>query len=279
MDKYEIIKEFKQGGMAKVYQAKERSTGNIVAIKILKQLENDTQAKIRFEREIMALQKIKHENVVSILDTGKTKDNIPYLVEPFLQGITLREFLDSRSHSVEESTQLSFQLLSGVAAVHKNGIVHRDLKPSNIVLEDNRGEYHLKILDFGVAKLLHDKQKTLTITGVGVGTAKYMSPEQALNAKYVDERADVFSIGLIMYELFTQKNPLEYQSNFNAAIPSFIPRPISVNPTLNPHIEKVILCSISRTREQRYANAYDQLLAFSKAAYMSPTLPIEDTSF
>lgn len=267
MEKYEKIKKFSQGGMGRLYLAQEKSTGTLVAIKEVKELTNDTEARLRFEREILALKKIDHENVVPILDSGQTDNGTPYLVMPYLQGCTLREFLDTGQYETGLAVDLTFQLLSAVSAAHKNGIVHRDIKPDNIFLENTEIDIRLQVLDFGVAKLLDEEQNTLTMTGAGVGTAKYMSPEQALNAKCADERTDVYALGLILYELFTKRNPLENCDDYCAAIPLHIPKPAHINPDISPYIEKIVLKALSRVRERRYTHAFEMLLEFSEVAF------------
>lgn len=267
--KYEIIKELNQGSMGKVYLAQATSTGTLVAMKTPICDIHQDDLDVRFKREVIALQKITHTNVVKILDSGELDDGTPYFITPWLQGITLKEFFNESLGEKNVVTSLTFQLLSGAAAAHDKGIVHRDLKPSNIVLvqDDGPNAYALVIVDFGVAKLLGVKQETLTITGVGVGTLKYMSPEQAVESKYADERADVYAIGLILYELFTGQNPMSLFPNYDPVTPHCFPPPTQFCAKLSPHIETIILKCLSPSYENRYANAYEILLDFSKAVY------------
>lgn len=277
-NKYEIIKELNQGSMGSVYLAQTKSTGKVVAMKTPIHAVSPNDLHARFQREIASLQKISHPNVVKILDTGKLDDGTPYFITPWLQGISLKQFFKQPIGGEKIVLSLAFQLLSGAAAAHDKGIVHRDLKPSNIVLitDNESNEYHLVIVDFGVSKMLDANQSALTITGVGVGTPKYMSPEQAVESKYADERADVYAIGLILYELFTGQHLVSLFPDYNPVIPQAFPPPTHFNSKLSLQIETVIQKSLSSSYDNRYANAYELLVDFSKAVY-TPSLFEKET--
>lgn len=269
-EKYEIIKELNQGSMGVIYLAQDRASGELVALKTLINPQHDTALIARFEREIFALKEITHENVISIVDCGYLSDGTLYLVTPWLKGMTLKQYFREQSLNEKSAVNLTFQLLGGASAAHEKGIVHRDLKPSNIVLvptETQNREYQLYILDFGVAKLIGGNQQTLTATGKGIGSLNYMAPEQAVEAKYVDERSDVYALGLILYELFTGQHPIAQIPNYNPVMPHNFLYPTQINPHLSHHVEAVILKALSASFEMRFSNAYDMLLEFTKAVY------------
>jgi len=205
---YEILAQIGAGGMGEVYRARDSRIKRDVAVKILPNaMAGDPERIRRFEQEALAAGMLNHPNILTVFDAG-THDGVPYIVSELLEGFSLRDHLRVRL-PVRKAIELGLQLTSGLAAAHAKGIVHRDLKPENVfVLPDGR----LKILDFGLAKLhehaARDEDQTqargLTNPGMVVGTAGYMSPEQ-VRAEPVDHRSDIFSLGVIIYEMLTGK--------------------------------------------------------------------------
>ena len=211
VNRYQIEKLIGEGGMGKVYLAKQISVDRDVAIKILlsdnPNSENDI---IRFQREAMTVGKLQHPNTVKLYDYGETESGGLFMVMEYIQGKTIREHIKlGRKFTVDEVSTITKQILKSLREAHEHGIVHRDLKSSNIMLTENFGEKDfVKVLDFGIAKNIFPRKEdsSLTATGFVVGTPTYMSPEQILGLQ-VDARSDLYSLGLIMYEMLTHRKP------------------------------------------------------------------------
>jgi serine/threonine protein kinase len=200
---YEIVSLIGAGGMGEVYRARDARLGRDVAVKVLSgSMAQEPDRLRRFEREAQAAGRLNHPNILTVHDVG-THEGIPFLVSELLEGQTLRQRVDRAVPSVPEATDLARQLAQGLAAAHEHGIVHRDLKPENLfITTDGR----LKILDFGIARLVHDEpvqagQTMTAMTAVGtlLGTSGYMSPEQVQGLP-ADHRSDIFAAGAILYE-------------------------------------------------------------------------------
>lgn len=204
--KYEIVREIGLGGMGKVYEARDSVLGRIVAIKLMLEAQHlDEEMRARFYREAQAAGNLKHPNVVTIHDLAE-ENGVPYIVMEYLEGNDLKELLDKReSLSSTERLSVAAQVTKGLAYAHQNGIVHRDIKPDNIrVLEDGQA----KIMDFGIA---HIPSSEITKSGLTVGTWDYMSPEQITGEK-IDRRTDIWSLGVIIYEMLAARRPFECES-------------------------------------------------------------------
>lgn len=227
-NKYRIDELIGEGGMAKVFKATQVGLDREVVIKIMQVLSSIESDLKRFERECKVTAQINHPNVISVFDFGTLDANRPYLVMEFVHGESLREYLDREvSMPLKEAATVMIQICSGLGEAHNKGIVHRDLKPENIMLrsQPDRPDW-VKIVDFGIAHLWGGTH--LTRTGMAVGTADYMSPEY-LSDKPVDHRADIYALGVMMYELLTGRCAFEAESleAMFAKHISATPRPLS----------------------------------------------------
>jgi serine/threonine-protein kinase len=214
--KYELLARLGEGGMSVVYRARRVHIGDDVAVKILTgKFVTDDAALARFRREARAAAMLRHPNVITIHDFGETDDvHAPaYIVMEFVRGTPLRELLHSENHfSVERGVRLMRGICAGVGSAHRQGVVHRDLKPENILVvapDDDFEVETVRVVDFGLAKLLADAGGTST--GAVVGTPYYMSPEQCLGEP-LDARSDVYSLGAMFYEMLSGKRPFEAET-------------------------------------------------------------------
>ena len=214
---YRLLHVLGEGGMGTVYLAEQQQpVRRRVAVKIIKQGMNTKQFIARFEAERQALAMMDHPNIAKVLDAGCTEDGRPYFVMELVKGIPITEFCDENRLSTTERLELFVSVCQAVQHAHQKGIIHRDLKPSNVLVAMYDNQPVPKVIDFGVAKATHQPltEHTLcTIPGQIVGTWEYMSPEQAiLNQLDVDTRTDIYSLGVILYELLTGKTPLDLRS-------------------------------------------------------------------
>lgn len=230
--KYGINYKIAEGGMGDVYHATHRQLDLPVAVKILHtDMVADNVAIERFRREAQAAMQIRHTNAIAVMDFGVTENNTVYLVMEYLEGCTLRYRLQTMGRlSLNETNRIMQQVCAAVTVAHKRKIIHRDLKPDNIFLQEDieSGELVVKVLDFGIAKLKYQlDEKALTRQGMVVGTPHYMSPEQCYG-KEVDVRSDIYSLGVITYELLTGIPPFDDNSPFGLALKqaSEIPKPM-----------------------------------------------------
>src|SRR5262245_3937555 len=194
------------GGMGVVYKAEQLSLGRTVAIKLLPEsLHSDEQATERFKREISVLAKLNHPNIVNILDGGVSEHG-HYFVMEFVDGVSLRRVLATSRVEPLEALQIVRQLCDGLEYAHKQGIIHRDIKPENILIDrDGR----VRLLDFGLSRLTGQPEKAfLTRATQILGTLEYMAPEQREGSRAVDHRADLFSLGVVIYEMLTGELPI-----------------------------------------------------------------------
>lgn len=208
--RYEILEELGRGSMAVVYRARTLPEGDIVAVKILgEELRHNHEVLARFRREAQIGNRIQHPNVVKVLDYDLTPEGFPFLVEEFLNGKDLQSRLEAGdSLALGEITYLFIALCDALEAAHELGIVHRDLKPGNVFLgRGPKGELQVKLIDFGLAKLLNNTDGVALTAHLGVvGTPAYMAPEQ-LRGEPLDPRADIYSMGVMLYQLLTGSLP------------------------------------------------------------------------
>lgn len=232
------------GGMGAVYHAKQPSLNRSVALKILPpELVHQTGFSHRFEREARAMASLDHSNIVTIYDSGKNGD-FYYFVMEYVDGISLREAIDHQSLSCQEAMAIVPQICDALQYAHEHGVVHRDIKPENILL-NHQGQ--IKIADFGLARILSQDtyEPTLTATHQILGTPKYMAPEQLEGTHAVDHRADIYSLGVVFYELLTGELPL---GRFSA--PSDIKN-------LDNRLDGIVLRTLEKQPSRRYQHAVD----------------------
>jgi tRNA A-37 threonylcarbamoyl transferase component Bud32 len=256
------------GGMGRVYEAEHVRLPKRYAVKVLhERLAHHKEAMGRFEREAQAVASIADEHVLDVVDVVRAKDQRPCIVSELLTGEDLGDMLD-RVGKVPLPTAITIarQVCRGLAAAHAAGVVHRDLKPSNLFLvERDDGAIHVKILDFGVAKVIDGAH--LTRTGMVVGTPAYMAPEQARGSAGVDERADVYAVGAVLYRMLTGQPPFPEDEDPTRALTRLLkedpPRPRSIAGAIPAGVESVIQRAMARAPLDRPASALemDRLLA------------------
>src|SRR5262249_32719661 len=240
----EILEMLGQGGMGAVYKARQPGLDRLVALKILPpEAVRDPAFAERFNREARALAKLNHPNIVSVYDSGKAGD-LYYFVMEFIDGVNLRQLLRTGHLLPREALQIVPQICDALQFAHDEGIVHRDIKPENILL-DKRGR--VKIADFGIAKLLGAKPAEFTLTGPWqvMGTAHYMAPEQMAKPQEVDHRADIYSLGVVFYELLTGQLP----------IGRFAPPSKKVQ--IDVRLDQIVLRALESEPERRYQHVSD----------------------
>ncbi|MBQ4052378.1 MAG: Stk1 family PASTA domain-containing Ser/Thr kinase [Clostridia bacterium] len=252
-DRYMITEVVGIGGMAYVYKAFDKICNRVVAVKILKdEFMSDAQFRRRFTNESKAITMLSHNNIVDVYDVSLEGDSL-YIVMEYIDGITLKEYME-RKGVLSDAEALHFikQILKGLAHAHERGIVHRDVKPHNIVLLKDGT---IKITDFGIARLT--KFDTQTISDMTIGSVHYISPEQASGDR-TDARSDIYSVGIILYEMLTGKLPFEAETAVAVALKQVQAQPdlpTEINPELAQGLEDIILKSIMKDPAIRYQSA------------------------
>jgi serine/threonine-protein kinase len=274
-DKYRLDERLGEGGMGTVYRATHLLIDRPVAVKVLNQrFVEDEAAQTRFRREARAAGRLQHQNVAAVTDFGQTADGLVYIVMELLEGQNLREVLALEAPlDIARAVSLMLQISAAVAAAHEAGIIHRDLKPGNIYIAQRRSSPPVvKVLDFGIAKLAADavedhETHALTQTGVMIGTPRYMSPEQCDGAK-LTPAADVYSLGIILYELLTGTTPFTGTSPLAVAVQhsSKQPqRPRELRATIPVALEELVLRALAKNPAERPADAGE----FRRELYMT----------
>jgi serine/threonine-protein kinase len=249
--RYEIESELGVGGMGVVFKAHDRTLDDAVAIKVLRNeaLAQDSSLVDRFKQEIRLARKITHKNVLRTHDFGEA-DGVRYLSMEYVRGITLKHLLNqNRRLPVAASLRIARQICGGLGAAHAAGVIHRDIKPQNMIIEPN-GE--LKIMDFGIARLSQDKG--MTATGMVIGTPDYISPEQARGVK-LDHRTDIYSAGIVFYELFAGSLPFDGDSSLGVVLKHIQEKPPPIeqkNPEIDPRISRIVMKAIEKNPDDRY---------------------------
>lgn len=269
--RYEIIEEIGSGGMAVVYKAKCRLLNRFVAVKILRpDLQNDNEFVRRFNVEAQAAASLTHPNIVSIYDVGN-EDGLHYIVMEYVKGITLKEYIDEK-HILpwREAVGYAVQIAKGLEQAHKNSIIHRDIKPHNIIMKDDGV---LKVTDFGIARA--NVQSTMTCEDSAIGSVHYISPEQARGG-YTDERSDIYSLGIVLYEMLTGTVPFDSERPVTVAIMHLQDEPVPPrehNLSIPLPLERIVLKAMGKEVSGRYKNA-GELVSDLEAVLNDPTREI-----
>jgi len=257
--RYELGGVLGRGGMAEVYLAHDTRLGRTVAVKTLRaDMARDPSFQARFRREAQSAASLNHPAIVAVYDTGEDYIDgisIPYIVMEYVEGSTLRELLHSgRRLLPERSLEMTIGILQALEYSHRAGIVHRDIKPANVMLTR---QGNVKVMDFGIARAMGDAGMTMTQTSAVIGTAQYLSPEQA-KGETVDARSDLYSTGCLLYELLTVRPPfvgdspvaVAYQHVREEAQP-----PSAYDPEVRPEIDAIVLKALAKERDYRYQSA------------------------
>ena len=264
--RYRIVNRIGSGGMADVYCAEDTQLGRKVALKLLyRRFAEDDEFVERFRREASAAAGLQHPNVVQVYDRGAW-DGTWYIAMEFLDGRSLKELVRERGpRAPEEAIDLVVQVLKAARFAHKRGVVHRDIKPHNVIIDS---EGRAKVTDFGIARA---GASDMTETGSIIGTAQYLSPEQA-QGHPVDARSDLYSIGVLLYELLTGRVPFEADSAVTIALKHVQETPVPpshVNPAVSAELEDVTLRALSKDPAQRYQDADEFIAALEDARHGS----------
>ena len=259
--RYELGELLGRGGMAEVRRAVDQRLGRAVAVKQLRaDLAIDPTFQARFRREAQSAAGLNHPTIVAVYDTGEEVDPltgvaIPYIVMELVEGPTLRDVLkDGRKILPERALELTQGVLDALGYSHKAGIVHRDIKPANVMLAPNGG---VKVMDFGIARAVADTSATMTQTAAVIGTAQYLSPEQA-RGETVDSRSDLYSTGCLLYELLVGRPPFVGDSPVSVAYQHVRETPLppsQLDPEISPEIDAVVLKALAKDRSERYQSA------------------------
>ena len=266
--RYEVLKRVGSGGMADVYMAKDHKLNRNVAVKVLKsEYVEDEKFLKKFETEAQAVARLSHPNIVNIYDVGM-EDGINYIVMELAEGITLKEYIRKKGYlSPKETVEISMQIASAISHAHKNHIIHRDIKPQNILVSDTG---IIKVTDFGIAKAT--SSNTVTSTATAMGSVHYISPEQA-KGRFCDEKSDIYSLGITMYEMVTGHVPFDHENGVTIALMHLqneITPPSQIRDGIPDSLEKIILKCTMKKPEERYQTA-DDLIADLRLVF-------EDTS-
>ena len=256
-----------KGAMAEVYRALDLSTAAYVALKVLKQHLDDLDpaAHQRFLREAEVQALLRHRNVAALLATGTTPDNQPYLVAELLRGRSLRATLKAGRLDPRRAVSYAFQALQGLAAVHAAGVLHRDLKPANIMLEPTSTGMvdRVVLIDFGFATF--EGSARLTAIGAIVGSLAYIAPER-LRGEDIDLRSDLYSIGIILYEMLMGVPPFQGTDDFDLVEQQIEAEPPPLDPSLPPELDAVIRRALHKQQADRYGSADEMAAALEHAA-------------
>jgi eukaryotic-like serine/threonine-protein kinase len=258
-ERYEIGGVLGRGGMAEVHRGRDLRLGREVAVKVLRHdLARDPSFQVRFRREAQASASLNHPAIVAVYDTGEdrtTTGATPYIVMEYVEGETLRDVLRREGHlTPERAMALSADICGALDFSHRNGIVHRDVKPGNVMITP---QGTVKVMDFGIARAVSDSAATMTSTAAVIGTAQYLSPEQA-RGEGVDARSDVYSMGCMLFELVTGAPPFTGDSPVAVAYQHVRedPRlPSSINPAIPPELDAIVLKAMSKNPANRYQSA------------------------
>ncbi len=273
---YRIIEQLGQGGMATVYKAYHASLDRYVAIKVLHQAFNEDTTFIgRFQREARVVAKLEHPNIVPVYDYAE-HDSRPYLVMKFIEGDTLKSHLNKGPLSSQMIEQVVDSVGSALGYAHQQGILHRDIKPSNVLIANDGTMY---LADFGLARIAQAGESTLSTDSI-MGTPQYISPEQAMGKKDLDSGTDIYSFGVMLYEMVVGQVPFNADTPFSIIhdhIYTPLPLPMDVNPKVPETVQRVLLKALAKDRQDRFASVEDLIRAF-KAAWTDAGVPMQGTA-
>jgi beta-lactam-binding protein with PASTA domain len=262
--RYQLTEQIGRGGMAEVWSARDTRLGRSVAVKLLRtDLARDPSFQARFKREAQSSASLNHPAIVSVYDTGEdtaldpygAPAPQPYIVMEQVHGRTVKQILQESSPlDIDDAMRITAGVLDALQYSHRGGIIHRDIKPGNVMVDD-AGE--VKVMDFGIARAIADTSATMTGTNAVLGTAQYLSPEQA-RGETVDERSDLYSAGCLLFELLTGRPPFVGENALALAyqhVGETPPPPSSINPDVPGDLDNVVLHALAKSREDRYQDA------------------------
>jgi serine/threonine protein kinase len=270
-DRYEVGKVLGSGGLTEVRRARDRRLGRVVAIKTLRvDRAADTTFQARFRREAQSAKSLNHRNIVAVYDTGEDfidGHRIPYIVMEYVRGQTLRELLRERARFTPERTiEVTASILDALEYSHRAGIVHLDIKPGNVMI--TTGD-EVKVMGFGIARSLAE-------TGAVVGTAQYISPEQA-RGESADARSDLYATGCVMYELLTGRPPFVGESLVSVAVSrvrEMVTPPSALDPSIPRDLDTIVLAALAKDRLDRYQSAYEMRGDLERCAAGRPVVGV-----
>ena len=261
---YRIIEQLGQGGMATVFKAYHAALDRYVAIKVLHPaFKEEPNFLSRFQREARVVARLEHPNIVPIYDFAEHKGQ-PYLVMKFIEGQTLKAHMNEKPLTKEEAVQIVDDVGGALAYAHKQGVLHRDVKPSNVLLSPDGSIY---LADFGLARMAQAGASTLS-KDVMLGTPQYISPEQGQGVRDLDQGTDIYSFGVLLYEMVVGRVPFNADTPFSIIhdhIYTPLPLPSTVNPNVPEVVERVLLKSLAKDRKDRFETVEQQVLAFRTA--------------
>ena len=277
-NRYEIIEKVGNGGMATVYRAEDKVLKRNVAVKVLKdEFTTDEEFIKRFEIEAQSAARLTHPNIVSIYDVG-SEDNLYYIVMELIRGKTLKEIIVEERGPLpwKWSVNVAIQIASALEMAHKNNIIHRDIKPHNIIITEDG---IAKVTDFGIAKAVSNS--TITAFGTTIGSVHYFSPEHARGG-YTDAKSDLYSLGVVMYEMVTGRVPFDADTPVSVALKHMQEEPeepIELNPNLPSAVNRIIMKALKKDTTLRYQSATDMLADLRQALKNSNGDFVEDRSY
>ncbi len=267
---YEIVEKLGKGGMATVYKAYHAALDRHVAIKVLHATFKDDESFLRrFSREAKVVARLEHTHIVPVYDFAE-HDGYPYLVMRYIEGETLKDRMSQGTLPKSEVVRIATAVADALDYAHQQGVLHRDIKPSNILLTKGSGVY---ITDFGLARITQAGESTLSQDMI-MGTPQYISPEQAKGEQEIDGRTDVYSFGIVLYELITGRVPFQSDTSYaiiHAQIFDPPPLPSELNAKVGPELETVLLKALSKAPADRYQTAGELAADFRGALLESPT--------